>query len=199
MKTATLESACPRCKKPLTDPAGMGWCQACGYCKSLEEDKAKVKLPEAKPVAPPAKPSNAAEAARIVTTVPRWFWPLLLGVVGFSAVSFLPARHLAPNSLQRALWTTIQMLSGLFLVFLAQFIALVRIAPEDEKLSFKDMFMPTRLWALVFKRLPAQKFSLWLASWGLAISISGCVVIGGLEHWMTYLPGGKNAVKQKTR
>jgi len=44
---ATLWSAlavasfpCPRCGKPLTDAAGLGWCRACGYCRSLEEAKA---------------------------------------------------------------------------------------------------------------------------------------------------------------
>jgi hypothetical protein len=191
---APAKTPCPRCGKPLTDPAGMGWCQACGFCKSLEEDKAKVKVQA--PAAQQAKPSNAAEAAKIATSIPRWFWPLLLGVVGFSAASLLPARQLAPNSLQRALWTTCQIGAGVFLIFLAQFIALVRIAPEDEKLSFKDVFMPTRLWSLVFKRLPAQKFALWLAGWGLAISLSGGILIGGMDYWLTYLPGGKNAAKK---
>src|SRR5689334_21991523 len=35
-------AACPRCRGKLTDPAGLGWCQRCGYCHSLEQVKAKV-------------------------------------------------------------------------------------------------------------------------------------------------------------
>jgi hypothetical protein len=188
-----LATDCPRCGKPLTDPHGMGWCQGCGFCKSLAEDKAKVVLEPAAAQATPKSLAGVVEAGKLATQIPRWFWPLMLGVIGFAGASQLPARQLAPNSLERALWTTGQIAAGLSLILLAQFIALLRIAPEDEKLSFKDMFLPTRLWVLVFKRLPALRVPVWLAGWGLAIIVSACVFIGGLGYWMTYLPGGKNA------
>lgn len=191
---AAKDSICPRCGKPLTDPQGMGWCQGCGYCKSLEEDKAKVKL---EPAAPKPDAQGGTPAAKIALSVPRWIWPLLLGVIGFSAASLLPARHLAPNTLERALWTTAQMAAGLFMIFVAQFIALLRIAPEVETLSFKDMLLPTRLWPLVFKRLSTLYVPVWLAAWGLAIMVSAGIFIGGLGYWGTYLPGGKNAPAKK--
>ena len=182
---------CPRCGKALSDPKGLGWCQSCGYCKSLEDDKAKVVVPREAPKS--QRLEDAKEAARIATTVPRWFWLLLLGVVGFAAASQLPARQLAANSFERALWTTLQVCAGLFLIFVAQIVALVRIAPDDEKLSFKDALVPTRLWGLVFKRLPSLSFTVCLAGWGLSMILSALIFIGGLQHWMTYLPGQKNA------
>jgi len=43
--------SCPRCKQPLVDPQGLGWCKACGYCRSLAET-------ETKGIAPPS-PLNA--------------------------------------------------------------------------------------------------------------------------------------------
>jgi hypothetical protein len=199
-ETNLSNTACPRCGKALTDPSGLGWCQSCGFCKSLEEDKAKVVIPEA--AARSQRLENAKEAVKTAVSVPRWFWLLLVGVIGFAAVSQLPARQLAANSFERALWTTVQIGAGLFLIFLAQFIAVVRIAPEDEKLGFKDALVPTRLWGLVIKRLPSLSFTLCLAAWGLSIVLSALIFIGGLGHWMTYLPGQKNApgnAKKMTR
>src|SRR5947209_18438152 len=35
---------CPKCQGPLVSPETLGWCQKCGYCRSLEEDKARVRL-----------------------------------------------------------------------------------------------------------------------------------------------------------
>jgi hypothetical protein len=187
---ASVPSTCPRCTKPLTDPAGMGWCQSCGFCRSLEEDKAKIHL-EAAPAKPldmlaPTGPAEQGSGLGLV-----WLW-LLLGVIGLGAVSQVPARCLAPNSFERAVWTTGQIGLGILLILAGQLIALVQLAPHDEKLSFKDMFVPFNLWGQVLKRLPALRVPLWLGGWGLVMSLSAGIFIGGLSHWMTYLPGQKN-------
>jgi len=67
------------------------------------------------------------------------------------------------------------------------------LPPKDEKLGLKDMFLPTRLWPLMFRNLPAMRWPVWLVGWGLAIIVSGIIFIGGLAHWMNYLPGTKTA------
>jgi hypothetical protein len=194
---ARVPSSCPRCGKPLTDPAGIGWCQECGYCRSLEEDKAKVRLePASASPAGAVQPPAAPEGSKLG---PAWVWILLLGVIAFTAVSQVPARNLAPRSFERALWTTGQIGFGVLMILVGQFIALLRIAPHDEKLGFKDMFLPFHLWSQVCKRLPALSGSLCLASWGLATILSACIFIGGLSHWMTYLPGQKNHPGQQSR
>ena len=35
---------CPRCKGKLINPQELGWCPKCGYCRSLEKDKATARL-----------------------------------------------------------------------------------------------------------------------------------------------------------
>src|SRR4051794_37735147 len=74
--------ACPRCEKPLIDPARLGWCQACGYCRSLDEDRARLPLaPEANPTAAPVAPSMPA------APFPLWVIGLLVGIVALAAGS----------------------------------------------------------------------------------------------------------------
>jgi hypothetical protein len=85
---------------------------------------------------------------------------------------------------------------GVVLIFVGQLIALVYVAPEDEKLSFKDAIVPTRLWTLVGKRLNRLYGCLWISVWGLATVVFAFVFIGGLQHWMSYLPNSnKNQPK----
>jgi hypothetical protein len=181
---------CPRCSKPLTDAKGLGWCQACGFCKSLEEDRAKIPLQN--PATAPAKANAVGAMGMVVGNLPIWLWILLLGMALFAAATLLPAHYFGKNPLHRALWCTGQIVGGLVLLFTAQFLALLRLAPEDEKLGIKDVFLPFRLWGLIFQRLPALRFPLWIGGWGVAIIISALVFVGGLSHWMTYLPKSGN-------
>ncbi len=184
--------SCPRCQGPLVDPQGLGWCQKCGYCRSLDEAKANPVT--AKPPAPAQKFAEGAGAVvSLAAGLPNWFWLLLLGMALFAAASLLPGLALAPQSFARALWCTLQMAIGLLLVLSAQFWAVMYLAPEDEKIGTKDVFLPFRLWGLVFQRLPAMRWHVWIAGWGLSILLSALLFVGGLSHWLTYLPGQKPA------
>src|SRR6476620_10380726 len=87
-----LEIPCPRCGKPLADPGGLRWCKGCGYCKSREEDKAKVVLPQGPP--PPNKLEKVVEAGKVVGKVPAWFYCLLLGIGVMVGATFIPGRKL---------------------------------------------------------------------------------------------------------
>ena len=79
-----------------------------------------------------------------------------------------------------------------------QFIGLLRIAPEETSLSFKDALIPFNLYGLVFKRLPSTRHTVYLGAWGIAAIVSAGVFIGGLGHWFTYLPSyQKNQQKTK--
>jgi hypothetical protein len=184
---APSADACPRCQKPLIDPNGLGWCKACGFCRSLEEEKGNQLLKEQR------GPSRGAILAGAAGNIPVWFW-ILLGGVGVIAGGFLAADRLLPpgNTFPRALWTSILLGVGLALIFVGQLIAVVLIAPEDEKLNFKDAIVPTRLWPLVAKRLPRLCGCLFVSTWGLALMVFALVFIGGLPHWFTYLPNSKN-------
>src|SRR6266704_3570259 len=46
---AAAKLTCPRCGGKLINPESLGWCRACGYCSSLEEERAKAVLPPTKP------------------------------------------------------------------------------------------------------------------------------------------------------
>jgi hypothetical protein len=190
---ATAEP-CPRCQKPLVDPRGLGWCRACGYCKSLAEDTAKAPAAVAA-----AQQSGAAPKENAVQVVwkntPVWAYVLILGAVAIVLGTYFGARHVPLTPLKRALWTTLQIASGVTILLVTQFVAVLFIAPEDATISFKDVVIPARLYHLIGKRLPRMAWALCLAVWSLTLVASAVTCVGGLGHWMEYLPKSQ---QQKT-
>lgn len=185
--SAEVATPCPRCQGRLIDPGGLGWCEKCGYCKSLTEN---VPSQAAEPAAPASPKAGEVWAALLL---PSWAWLLLLGTLLFAGTSYFVGRNLAKYTFERALWSTLQIAAGLFVVLAAQFWAVVALAHKDETIGFKDVFLPARLWALVVRNLPTTRWHLWLGVWGLTLILGACIFVGGLSHWMTYLPGQKNA------
>ena len=180
-------ATCPKCKANLIDPSGLGWCRACGYCKSLEEDKARMPLTAAAPRRQ-ASALGLVEFIQVMAKLPSWTYVLAGGVGVVLVINLLAARLLASNPLPLAAWSTGEIILGLLMMFAAQLWALCILAPTDEKLHFKDALLPARLWWQTLARLPATRGQTWLAGWGLACILSGIFVSGGLTHWMTYLP-----------
>jgi hypothetical protein len=174
---------CPRCHKPMVDPQGLGWCKACGYCRSLEDG------PTIAPPAPAAGPTQLSATTDAVRELPGWFWIAGSGVVVIGVATFVGGHFLPLTPLGRALFTTVEMALGILVMFVGQFIALVRIAPEDSGLKFLDAIMPFRLYGLVMKRLPANRHTIYLGAWGLTAIIAANVFVGGLDHWLQYMPG----------
>ena len=148
--------SCPRCKKLLIDPKGLGWCKSCGYCRSLEEtEKKAVAVPEAAP------PSQLAATGAVITAVPRWFLVMILGTGLIVGATFIGARYLTLKPFERALLATLQIAFGFGVMFVGQFIGVMRIAPEEASLSFKDAVFPFHLYGLVFKRLPKSSLTVY--------------------------------------
>ena len=181
---AQADALCPRCSKSLVDPRGLGWCQACGYCRSLEEDRAR--MPLGKPVAK----DSAAPKLPGMDDVKRSEWPIVLvsGAMLIAAVCFMASRHYAPSPLQRAAWTTIQLAAGVLMVLASQCHALILLAPKDEGLNFIDALVPFRLYSLVFNNLPRMRLNVWLSSWGMTLLLTALIWVGGLEHWLKLIP-----------
>jgi hypothetical protein len=184
---------CPRCQRPLIDPNGLGWCRACGYCRSLDESE-KTTVHAAAQQHQSLKASGPDLGA-----VPTWIWATLFGVAVVSAANWMFGKYLPMGPFGRALFATLQIATGIGVMFIGQFMALIRIAPEDSALTFKDAIFPFRLYSLILKRLPVTKFSLYLGAWGLAAALSAGFLIGGLGHWFTYLPGYKAPPVKKGR
>ena len=95
---ATTTVACPRCQQPLIDPAGLGWCKACGYCRSLAESQ-KQAGPEPKA---PAAPNTLTATGSAVGQTPTWFWITLVGVLLISGATIACSHLLHLKPLQRA-------------------------------------------------------------------------------------------------
>jgi hypothetical protein len=187
---------CPRCQQPLVDPNGLGWCKACGYCKSLAESETTAA--KAPPLPTPAEKAGSTNSVSAMGTAivqtPVWFWVSLIGVIVVAGATFAAGHYLKFTPLQRAVLTSVQIVTGAAVMFLGQFIGLMRIAPEESTLGFWDAVFPFRLYGLVMKRLPSTQVTVYLGVWGLTAIIAVNVFVGGLPHWLTYLP---DSTKQK--
>jgi len=186
-------SLCPKCQGKLIDPSGLGWCKSCGYCKSLEEEKDRVPLAETP--ATPRTPSvlGMVEFGQMLAKLPNWALVLISGIGVVVVANLPPAKALAENSLTRAVFATAEMGVGLLMIVAAQIWALFVLAPGDDKLGFKDAILPGRLWGMTLKRLPAMRGQVWLASWGISCILAAVLIIGGLAHWLDYLPKKANS------
>lgn len=182
--TSPLSLPCPRCKKPLIDPKGLGWCKACGYCHSLADGDVATE-------APTAKPNTITATGSAIGQTPTWFWVMLFGIALIAGATWAGGRFFPLSPLERALLTTGQIIASVALMFVGQFVALLKIAPEDSSLTFKDAVFPFRLYGLVFKRLPATKLTVYFCAWGITAILSAAICIGGLGHWFTYLPSSQ--------
>jgi hypothetical protein len=180
--------SCPKCQAKLIDPSGLGWCRACGYCKSLEEDKNKVPAETTQPAAPQPSALGFREFAQMLAKLPHWVRALLAGAAVIVAINLIPACLLAADTLPRAVVATTEIVIGLLVIFVAQTWALCVLAPDDDKLHFKDAIIPGRLWGVALRKLPGTRGQVWLAGWGLTCILSAVFVVGSLTHWLNYLP-----------
>jgi hypothetical protein len=186
-ETGEAVQQCPKCHSKLIDPHGLGWCKACGYCKSLSEDKARVPL-DVKPA--PSQPSvlGLVEFGQLLAQLPNWAWVLIGGVAMVAAIDIPLSMALQGDGLPRAIFSTLQIVLGVLMIVAAQTWSLVLLAPSDDKLGIKEAMLPSRLWGMTVKQLPETRGQVWLASWGLACILSAIFIVGGLTHWLSYLP-----------
>jgi hypothetical protein len=176
--------ACPRCGSKLINPESIGWCPACGYCRSIEEGKfALPGLPSQH-----GKPSalGALEFLQLRNYVPAWLRVLAYGTLAFCIVSALAHIGLARYPFAKAVWSLVQLILGLIAIFAAQVWALIVIAPQEERLGNRDLFIPGRLWGHIFRRLPQMHRQVWLGCWGAIASLCALGLIGGLEYWLQF-------------
>jgi hypothetical protein len=190
---------CPKCHQALIDPQGLGWCKGCGYCKSLEEDKARVPLETKKTSARQPSVLGVVEFGQMMGRLPDWAWVLIGGAAGIAVLSLPVGMLLESSPLARAICSTLEIALGVITIIAAQIWALCLLAPNDDKLHFKDAILPGRLWGQTLGKLPEMRVQVWLVGWGLAAILSAVLVTGGLGHWLTYLPKkAPPAVEQTT-
>jgi len=180
-------AGCPRCGQPLVDPTGLGWCKACGYCRSLGGEVGTT-TPAA---APGPKKPGVREAGAAIGQVPTWLWVLAFSITVLVLGVYLTHRYIHPKPLPRALWSTIQVGAGIALIFIGQFAALIRLAPDDPNLSFMHALVPGQMYGLIWKHLPRTSVPAYLVCWGKVLIITATKFIGGFDHWFTYLGNGR--------
>jgi hypothetical protein len=185
-EAAPAEEPCPRCGHKLVNPAGLGWCTKCGYCRSVQEEKGKVQ--QLKAATTKSGPSflGLVEFFQMLGHVPAWAWILMVGSAAIVAGAFVVNATLPENSLARALWFTIQIGVSLLVLFGAQVWLLFSIAGENEKLSAKDLFLSFQLWKLGVQRLPETRKQVWVGSWAVTAGLAAAFIIGGWDYWYQY-------------
>jgi hypothetical protein len=190
-------TTCPRCQGKLVDTAGLGWCPGCGYCHSLEQDRAKVPVP-APVLKRKKKKPGAAEFAALIIHLPFWVWVMAAGVLTIGIVTGLMSHSARLAPFPRCIWCSLQIAGGLIVLLLASFLALLQVASEDETMTAKDVFLPIRLWSLTCKRLPRTSMAVCLAVWGITAIASAAVLVGGLGEWFKHLPKASTAANPTT-
>jgi hypothetical protein len=171
-------SECPRCRVKLLNPAGLGLCPNCGYSRSIGQ----------RPLVRPVRlysPLGVLELARCATSAPAWFFVLVGGMVAVLLSSLAVHRILPPTGFDRAAWSATQLGSGLLIILLAQWWALLKVAPTDDSLSALDVFaVSLRLWERAFGMMPATRWPVYLAFWGATAVASSFAITGGLFYWI---------------
>jgi hypothetical protein len=178
-------STCPRCEKPLVDPGGLGWCKGCGFCALQAESTLAAAKATGAPR--PRTQPGLGKTGKSLGNTPIWVWVTAIGMAGIFIATIAGERSVRLTDLQRAIFTSVQIGAGVALMLLGQFIGLIRVAPDDSALSFKDMFVPFRLYSQIFQHLPRTQLSVYLCAWGLTAIFTAFIFVGGLNHWFTYL------------
>jgi len=184
--TTTDEIPCPRCQAPLIDPHGICWCKECGFCRSLLECELKTVG-----TGQPTQHNEITATGEAIGQAPFWFWVMLFGIAAIIGGTWAAGHYLRLTPLNRAILTSAEILGSVAILLFVQFIALMKIAPDDPTLTFKDALIPFRLYAQIFKRLPRMSFTVFIAAWYLTAIISANLFVGAVTHWLTYLPDSK--------
>ncbi len=174
---------CPRCKGKLVNPQELGWCPKCGYCHSLEKDKATAKL------VTETQPKKSAldrfgEIGELIGRIPAWGWIAAAGVCVVVALASLANRFLPEqDSLARALISLIGVIASILTIFLVNLWSLFQLGANDEHIGPKDIFFCIAIWRKICMKLPATRRPFWTITWCLTAFISAIFIVGGFEYW----------------
>jgi hypothetical protein len=174
------ELFCPRCRNPLIDARGLGLCQACGYCRSIEEEC----MPRGARLPRWMTRLGLVPFAELLGRMPAWVWGIVAAVVAVLPVCHVADRRLPAESPQRAYWSTIQLGLGLLAVLAAQVWTLVYLRKQRDRVGLIDLVFPSHLWYLAFRRVPDTNGAIGLAGGGVAAMLAAVLWVGGLSYWL---------------
>jgi hypothetical protein len=162
-----VDPLCPNCRWRLIDPATMGYCPKCGYCRYLEVERhsnANIHLPQ-----PNTNWLGLRGIVNSVAVLPGWLSILLGG--SFAVLLYVKAiQQLLPEaSGNRPALGLVLLVLGCASMLFSHFWALVKVAPSYAEIGPLDFFSPGLVWGTALRRLPETRWPLWLAAWSLAL------------------------------
>jgi hypothetical protein len=166
----------------LTDPHGLGLCNHCGYCQSLEE--ARQLLPAPRPPRRRVSLFGLVDLLRLPFQVPLWGWGVLAQMLVAVPPSYLATLLYSPHSRPRAIWALTQLGLGLA-VFVAGTLGMLWFLHNRlEQVGFLDLFWPGNLWRLALRRLPESRGPVSLTGAGFVAALCAALWVGGLSYWI---------------
>jgi hypothetical protein len=185
---APPEVRCPKCDGGrLIDPEEMGYCPICGYCRYVEEARQNPGFD--RPKQPTEMEVFKASVGQTVAAMPGWVGVMLGGI--FAIIVYLIALDslLAEPSYERAMAGLVMMIGGLVTTLACQFWALLKVAPRHQELAMTDSFLrPGQIWHAAVGEMPATRWPVWLAAWGLSLALGAALFVGGQSYWVPDAP-----------
>lgn len=177
------QAICPRCHGKLVNPQELGWCPKCGYCRSLEKDRATAKLVNE---APPTKSvfNRFGEAGEMIGKIPGWGWTAAAGFCAIVALACL-ANHYLPqqDSLARALIGLIGVVASIVVILCLNLWSLFLLGANDENLSPKHVIFCLAIWRKVCMKLPETRRQFCTGIWTLTVLFTSLFIVGGFDYW----------------
>lgn len=170
-----VDPLCPKCHWRLIDPATMGYCPKCGYCRYIEAERrssALIDLSERRPSFLGARGVIAA-----VASLPGWLSMLLGG--SFAILLYAKAvDHMLPEGVSdREVLGITMLVAGALVLGLSHLWALLKVAPSYVDVGPLDIFSPGLVWGTALRRLPETRWQLWLAGWSITVIAAACFFI----------------------
>jgi hypothetical protein len=122
--------------------------------------------------------------AQHISKMPLWFWILLWGSVGILGISLGAVILVPEDSFERTVVGSLMLLTGVFLLVIAQIWLHFALAVEEPQLGVTDMILSVRLWFAAFRRLPQTGTPVCLGTCGLTAIVCALFIVGGLTYWL---------------
>src|SRR5262249_5003292 len=127
---------------------------------------------------------RGGEWSEIRRLIPAWGWALLGGMAVVGLISLAAGLLLPPDSLPRAIWSSVQILVGVISLLLAQVSVCGLLGLQREGIGLQDLIFPDKIWRMAFGRLPETRWQVCWGAWSLALVGFAVLCINGLTYWL---------------